>query len=301
MGRRHHVEKTLLKNIEDNLPRHPDDPAVEFVLLDYNSKDGLKDWVANNAALRPYLDDGTLVYARYPDAEYFRMPHAKNMAHRLATGDVVCNLDADNFTGEGFARYLARAFADGKHAIVHPSFSLQRDLPVEKRGFSGRIALRREDFLALGGYSEARFGKNWGYDDIDFVIRGLAYGLPPQPMFDEEFFQVVPHDDKARVENMQEAASSKKEIKIRHASNVSLRHLRVVFNTFVSRVQANKGMYFGEGKILGINGAARVIRAEKAFVRVSKRGFRALLSLRRDHAMQKPATDNLAGRRTAEI
>ena len=44
------------------------------------------------------------------------MAHAKNMAHRLGIiegADILCNLDADNFTGPGFASYIAEQMQAG--------------------------------------------------------------------------------------------------------------------------------------------------------------------------------------------
>ncbi len=288
MGRKHHIEQTLLKNIEDNLPQKEGDPDVEFILLDYNSKDGLKDWVENSAALRPYLENGTLVYGRYPDADHFHHAHAKNMAHRLATGDVVCNLDADNFTGKGFARYLADAFAGGRHAVVHPAFSTHKNLPLENRGFFGRIALRRDDFLALGGYSETSFKKGWGHEDIDLLMRALAYELEPKPMFDQAFFKVVPHDDAERVKHTA-GGVNEKDIEKVHARCVNFKQLRAVFNTCASSVQVNRGVAFGMGKILGLDGTARVISALQSFARVSRLGIHSLWPLMRDSTMRPPA------------
>lgn len=287
MGRRRHLEQTLLKNIEDNLPTKAGDPAVEFVLVDYSSKDGLREWAENNAALKPYLANGTLVYARYPDATHFHHAHAKNIAHRLATGDVVCNLDADNFTGTGFARYLAKEFAGGKHAFVHPSFSLLKGLPIERSGISGRIALQREDFLALGGYSETRFKKGWGGEDADFLMRALAYKLKPRPVFEQDFFNVIPHSNEERIENT--AGGRTVEEVEKGCGRISLPHLTLAFRTCVSSVQANKGGHFGEGTVLGIDNKAQEIGAEKSFARISRRGVHALLPLKRDNAMKRPA------------
>ena len=41
MNRLHHIRQTLPKNIADN----SDYENVEFILLDYNSSDGLEEWV----------------------------------------------------------------------------------------------------------------------------------------------------------------------------------------------------------------------------------------------------------------
>ncbi len=288
MGRRQHLEQTLLKNIEDNLPTKDGDPSVEFVLVDYNSKDGLEDWVKNNPALKPYLEDGTLVYARHPDATHFHHAHAKNMAHRLATGDVVCNLDADNYTGAGFARYLANEFAGGKAVIVHPAFSMSKNAKDEERGFFGRIALRREDFLALGGYSETRFKKGWGYEDTDLIVRALGYGLEPRPMFRADFVKVVPHSDEDRVKHTAGGVSADAVKKIHSVNTGFIKHISFAFNVCAAPVQANKGRHFGEGKICGIDGTERVIGAAKLLAKISKLGIRGLLLLKKDYEIKAP-------------
>ena len=43
MNRLHHIKQTYIKNIENSLPIQGCD--VEFILLDYNSSDGLSGWV----------------------------------------------------------------------------------------------------------------------------------------------------------------------------------------------------------------------------------------------------------------
>ena len=57
MGRIHDLAQTLPQNMADNA----DYPALEFVLLDYNSRDGLEPWVREQ--LLPHIESGRLVYA----------------------------------------------------------------------------------------------------------------------------------------------------------------------------------------------------------------------------------------------
>ena len=42
MNRKHQIEKTLIKNLEDNWEDRDD---VEFVLMDVSSKDGFREWL----------------------------------------------------------------------------------------------------------------------------------------------------------------------------------------------------------------------------------------------------------------
>jgi glycosyltransferase involved in cell wall biosynthesis len=244
MGRTHHLKQTLLQNIEDNLGKGPD---VEFIVLDYGSKDGLKDWILNDPALAPHLTSGVLKYARNPEPEHFRVAHAKNMAHRLATGDVVCNLDADNYLGSGFAAHLAAVFSKDRHALVAPSMPLSRATPDEHKGFIGRIALARESFIRLGGYDEQFRG--WGGEDTDLVIRALALGLKARPFDDREFIRVIPHAHTERTVNVaaEDRAAALKRLS-ESGTGLKLGKLVDRFRS-LSAPQRNKGGHFGEGRV----------------------------------------------------
>ena len=92
MGRLHHVEKTLIKNIKDN----SEYPHLHFILLDYNSKDNLESWIKDQ--MGSYLQSGLLSYYKTTDPVFFHRSHARNMAFRLAEDGIICNIDADNFT-----------------------------------------------------------------------------------------------------------------------------------------------------------------------------------------------------------
>jgi predicted glycosyltransferase involved in capsule biosynthesis len=197
MNRTEHLQQTLPRNIADNPAGKGFD--IEFVVLDYNDKQGMKDWILNDPALAPHLENGTLKYARHPDSPNFRHAHAKNMAHRLATGDVVCNLDADNFLVRGFAQHLAEVFSKEPNAMVLPSMPMLRSSPNEEKGYCGRIALSRDNFIRLGGYDE-KFGQ-WGGEDTDLSIRALAAGVKAAPFDNRDFTRVIAHSHAERVVN----------------------------------------------------------------------------------------------------
>jgi hypothetical protein len=185
MGRLYHLKETYLKNLSDNA-KHPD---VEFVLLDYNSKDGMEEWV--NSALKDEIASGRVVYYRERAAKHYDSSHAKNLVHGLATGEVVCNLDADNYTGGEYVARLMDVFADGKRAVV----AFDRSVG----GLTGRIAIRRADFDLLRGYDESFVG--YGVDDEDFRGRAMRSGLP---LISGEVpgSRAVDHPNDVRLENM---------------------------------------------------------------------------------------------------
>jgi hypothetical protein len=162
MGRLHHLKETLPENLADN------DGAVEFVVLDYNSDDGLEAWM--QAEMASHVASGKVAYFRERNAKFFNPRHAKNIAHLLATGDILVNLDADNFTGPGYARKISEIFLQ-PGVYVRAS----RERPQRQTGIDGRLAFRREDFLKLRGYDEVCLG--YGGDDPDISNRANCMGL----------------------------------------------------------------------------------------------------------------------------
>ena len=155
-GRLYALKETLQQNLTDN-----PGADVEFVILDYNSDDGLAEWIEEN--FQNVIRNGRLQYYASRGQPWFHMAHAKNCVHRLARGKWVCNLDADNFTGPGFAKYLKEQFRI--HRLLHIAY----------QSANGRVALSAIDFQALGGYDESFPG--YGWDDNDLKARAESSGL----------------------------------------------------------------------------------------------------------------------------
>lgn len=193
-GRAQHIEKTLPLNILDNEGY----PNAKFVLLDYNSQDNLSGWVRATRL----IDQGKLVVYSFPEAESFKMAHAKNMAHRLGIlegADILVNLDADNFTEPGFASYIAQEFKKNKDIFLWARMIKDKEgrLP---RGISGRIAVSRHAFLNAGGYDEKY--DTWGPDDKDFTARLRRLGYQAQEI-DPKYLRAILHNDRMRFKEYQ--------------------------------------------------------------------------------------------------
>jgi len=194
MNRLDHIKKTLIKNIEDNINY----PEIEFVLLDYSSRDGLEDWVKNNC--KKYIDSGLLKFRRIEGEKYFHMARAKNLSHRYATGDILCNLDADNYTRKYFAYYINLIFNKDINIIAANSKIID---------CNGRIILSKENFEKLGGYDEDFYG--WGHEDVEFKYRAISIGLKKEtiPLY---FCGFINHSNDSRDNNynLKKDKSSKK-------------------------------------------------------------------------------------------
>lgn len=200
-GRAHNLKVSLPHNLRV-LRSYPD---AEIVVLDYNSQDGLQDWIKSNYGKE--INAGRIRYARYADAEHFNMPHARNMAHRIATGDVLCNLDADNMLAAGTAEWLNEQFGKNPNIIIYPDYfeagrlNDKREKDGEKplRGIMGRIAIGRDNFFALRGYNEAYQA---GWEDRNFTARADKAGLRSVELPPDRYGDVIQHTNEARIENM---------------------------------------------------------------------------------------------------
>jgi hypothetical protein len=197
------LRKTLPANIADNR----DYPDAVHVLLDYGSRDGLQDYVREVHGAD--LASGRLVYYYHPSpAPHFLMAHSRNMAIRCAMleepcPDIFANIDADNWTGKGFASFVAESFerANDAHESIFMRPRQNHEGPghdVGSRagsGVHGRIVVSRGAFFEAGGYDEVF--KFWSPDDLDFAARleRLGYqrhGIPSQ------YLRAIWHDNDVR-------------------------------------------------------------------------------------------------------
>jgi hypothetical protein len=189
-GRAAHLEKTLAKNLADNA----DYQNLVFVVLDYHGPDPALLNIANTH--QEEINRGRLTFYTKSGDGPFHMTHAKNMAHRLGMlqgADILVNLDADNFTGAGFAEYVAEHFSTKSNIFLGPGNI--KGQGKRFRGCSGRIACSVQQFLKVGGYDE-RF-ETWSPDDMDFNIRLQRSGYDVVEI-DRRFLQAIPHTDGLR-------------------------------------------------------------------------------------------------------
>lgn len=193
-GRAQHIKQTLPRNLADN-------PSAKHVLLNYNSGDDLMSYL--QAAHSRDIESGRLVVYSLMESGPFQMARAKNLAHRCAMregADILCNVDADNTTGPGFAEYLQRMFdqaAYDRTMFGCPNIFLWARMVKGqmKRGVSGRIAMTSRAFLLAGGYDE-RYA-DWGPDDKDMNVRLERLGFLPVEI-EACYLDAIHHKDKLR-------------------------------------------------------------------------------------------------------
>jgi predicted glycosyltransferase involved in capsule biosynthesis len=191
MGRLKHLRKTYLKNITNNLNYD----NIEFVLVNYNSADGLHEWVDDN--LSSYISDGIVNYFYTKEPEYFHMSKAKNLAHRLATGDILVNLDADNYLGKNHALYLNYLYNNDKSGKKVFRFTKP---DMRYYDTSGKIALRKIDFYTVGGYREDLMP--YGEEDLDLLNKLSNISCAIENIDIINFLRTVKHSTRDRYRHL---------------------------------------------------------------------------------------------------
>ncbi|WP_430908667.1 glycosyltransferase [Maribacter sp. 2-571] len=187
MNRLHHLMQTLPKNIEDNI----DYDNLEFVVLNYNSKDAIDEWVTKK--MGKYLDSGILQYYKTTEPESFQHSHAKNAVAKCAKGNIICNVDADNFIGKGFVDYVNKVFTENKNVFIATPKN------AKAVGCYGRICAKASDFYKITGYDETM--KGYGFEDFDLTNRLEMLPLTRIKITNSNYLNAISHDDGERLKD----------------------------------------------------------------------------------------------------
>lgn len=130
-------------------------PPVEVAVVDYNSPDDLYTFM--RWMIQSPLPDGiSITYRKYTGRNYYHMAHARNLAFKLSSGDYVITTSTDLYPKNNFFPLLREMISDG--------YVWMRD-PILK----GIIAVKRQEFIDVGGYDERI--EFYGSDDRDMDAR----------------------------------------------------------------------------------------------------------------------------------
>ena len=148
---KHNLDFTIAGEIELCILAYNDDAVIPY-LIEYYAK---------------YITDGRLKVKAHQDdykpldGSGFACGYAKNFAHAMSTGEVLFNLDSDNFIDEALQRALLTLRQD---ELIH-------SITGKFDGSLGRIGVHRTVFDAVGGYRDV--GRA---DDGDFITRCFKRG-----------------------------------------------------------------------------------------------------------------------------
>lgn len=192
MNRLHHLKETLSENISNNFEYE----NIEYVLLDYNSSDEIETYIRDN--FQEQIESHKFIYYKTKNPKYFNRSHSRNVAMKLATGDIICNIDADNYTGKDFASYVNNFFeskSQGFLTTIYPKNSKG----VTLRDSAGRICLKKTDFIRIHGFDERMI--DYGFEDYDLINRLEILGLKRTIITDEFFLRAISHPHDERISN----------------------------------------------------------------------------------------------------
>ena len=184
--------KNRLHHLKETLPRHLKEVSgfsVEIVVLDYGSSDGLGKWLKDNFS--DEITRGIINYYRIEAGEYFLRSHARNLAFRLAKGEVICNLDADNYFEGNFTSYIREQFEQDKNCFLWAC-----DKKYSKDLY-GRLCFLKSDFTALSGFNEEM--NAYGYEDLEFCERLKNLGRKAKLIEGEHFLKYLSHEEEDRL------------------------------------------------------------------------------------------------------
>lgn len=159
-GRLWQLQQTLPQNIRKL------DKDSEIVILDYQSPDGLKEWLFTTFPAD--IESGKLKYFHLEHEYNYTSSYAKNVAHKLATGEILFNLDADNYIYTGLLAEL-RNLRDNMLFLPR--------LFGNDEGSYGRLGYTKATFERVGGYDETIVGMKG--DDGDFRVRCFPLKIRP--------------------------------------------------------------------------------------------------------------------------
>lgn len=148
-NRLHDLKKSMVKVVAAARKS----PPVEIVILDYDSDDGLKEYVKT----LPCLENGnSIVYIKHPNHKYYHMAHARNLSMLAGSGEYLVGANADNLLSEYFFQVIRALIADGAIWMTPSSFT-------------SLLICQKKEFIDAGGFDE-RF-EFYGPEDKEIVER----------------------------------------------------------------------------------------------------------------------------------
>lgn len=157
-------------------------PPAEVVIIDYNSPDGLGEYIE---AIQGAIRCDVIAYHKYTGRNYYHMAHARNLSVMAAAGEYIVIMSADIYPTPLFLSTVRRFLARGYTWLYEPQYR-------------GVIVCQRREFIEAGGYDE-RF-EFYGPEDRDLasrlIRRGGKYTAMPVGLV-----EVIPTPDNEKIKN----------------------------------------------------------------------------------------------------
>lgn len=145
--------KGRLGDLRRTLPQFLKQADAEVVVVDFDCPDGTEAYVRQShpAAL----------VVKVNDRPRFNLPEARNLGAKHASSEILVFMDADILVKDDFLATLPFNDKDGTYGIFEMG---------ERNSIRGTCLIRRDDFLAVGGYDEVLGGGYMG-EDTDLYMK----------------------------------------------------------------------------------------------------------------------------------
>lgn len=230
--------KDLMETLPFNIVCNRKYTNLEIVILDYNSKDGLEDYIKKG--MKDHIDSGLINYYRTTEPKHYSMTHSRNIAFKLASGDIVNNIDADNYTLEdiSFKNEPELCFAEYINKLANQAEE-KAIFAKGKRLMRGRLGFFKNEFINdLGGYDEQL--KGYGHDDHDLMLRAWELGYTLY-WFGGQYLNRIKTSTEKKNENMEI-----KDWRITETTNKQISENNINNKIF----KANQNFHWGKAKLI---------------------------------------------------
>ena len=233
MNRFWQIKTTLTQNLKDN---YLDKEIIEFILVDFNSNDGLKEFVLSEC--QQELSEGYLKYYFIDKLDTWNASITRNTSHILGNGEILINLDADNFTGYRGGKFIIDIFEQNdKKVFIHQWCGEYR------KGDYGRIGYYKKDFFNLGGYNQDFYPM--GYLDTDLINRFIASGFTMLNIRDKEYNRAIPNNKNNSIQNCDGNMSWRK----MNMYNLLLSQKNIITNNLIANKDKEIGIRVDESEV----------------------------------------------------
>lgn len=158
-------------------------PPVEIFVLDYNSPDDLQDYMTSIKETVK-LEEGNEIHCRkYHGRDYFHNSHAFNLAVLGSKGEYCIILGTDAIPSKNYVNIVRERISDGC-------------LWMRSDRLLGILTIKKEEFIACGGYDERieLYGGNDRDLDARLIRRELKFGFIPR-----EAMRIIPTPNEIKV------------------------------------------------------------------------------------------------------
>lgn len=227
-NRLYQISKTLPVNLYHNLSNNDD---IEFVLFDFGSNDGLQKWIISN--FKDELTNGYLSYFYTDCLSVWHASKAKNTAHYYSRGEILVNLDCDNYTGKDGGLFVLKNFDRyGNSLLLHQFSGIYPD------GSFGRIGMKRGFFIKVGGYDESFLPM--GYQDVDILKRLYLLGLNYELINDPKYNRAIPNTKNESMRSVNSRLTYKQMNRLNyHTSNFNINNGRIILDHSAIGIREN--------------------------------------------------------------